>query len=188
MNLLKQPLSVCLLLACSSAIPVSAADIKAGEQKSAICAGCHGPNGKSANSQWPNLAAQQPEYIINQLEAFKSGDRTNPMMQGMAANLSSEDMANLAAYFAGQSAAQAEGDPTLEKAGEAKAALCLGCHGQKAAGNAQIPRLAGQHPEYLVTQLKNFKSGARKSGPMPAVAGNLSEEDMKALAAYFGSL
>ena len=66
--------------------------------------------------------------------------------------------------------------------------MCLGCHGQAAQGNGQIPRLAGQHPEYLVTQLKNFKAGERHVGHMQAIAGTLTEDDMKELAAYFGSL
>ena len=103
-------------------------------------------------------------------------------------NLSNEDIDNLAAYFSSQKPAKAGGDPTLAKAGESKASICLGCHGQSAEGNGQFPRLAGQHPEYLEQQLKNFKDGSRKSGPMQAITANLSETDFKALAAYFGSL
>jgi cytochrome c553 len=159
-------------------MPASAADAGAGEQKSAVCAGCHGQGGKSSNPQWPSLAGQQPAYIVNQLEAFKSETRKNPMMQGMAANLNREDMDNLAAYYSAQPAAKAGGNQELAKEGEKKSAICMG---------GQVPRLAGQHPDYLDAQLKNFKSGERKSGPMQAVAGNLSEEDMKALAAFFGS-
>lgn len=189
MNTKKQSVTVALLVvACFWVIPVLAADSKAGEEKSAVCTGCHGQGGKSTNPQFPILAAQQQTYIVNQLEAFKSGSRKNPMMQGMAAGLSNDDMANLAAYFSGQPAAKAGGDPTLEKIGQEKAAMCLGCHGQTATGNGQFPRLAGQHPEYLINQLKHFKSGERQSGHMQAIAGNLSEDDMKALAAYFGSL
>ncbi|HEY8098074.1 MAG TPA: c-type cytochrome, partial [Methylobacter sp.] len=79
-------------------------------------------------------------------------------------------------------------DPALAKTGEAKAGMCLGCHGSTAQGNGQFPRLAGQHPEYIAQQLKAFKEGSRKSGPMQAVIANLPEADFKALAAYFGSL
>ena len=153
-----------------------------------MCQGCHGQGGKSNNPQWPNLAAQQETYILNQLQAFKSGNRKNPMMENMAGNLSDDDMANLAAYFSKQPAAQAGGDVALARTGKDKAAMCLGCHGQNAGGNGQFPRLAGQHPDYLSTQLKHFKSGERQSGHMQAIASTLSEEDMKALAAYFGSL
>lgn len=188
MNTKKKYISIALLLTSLWIIPVNAADSKAGEEKSATCVGCHGQGGVSASSQFPILAAQQPDYIVTQLKAYKSGTRQNSLMQGMAAGLSDEEIANLAAYFSGRPAAKAGGDSALAKTGQEKAAMCLGCHGQTAAGNGQIPRLAGQHPEYLVNQLKNFKSGERQSGHMQAIAGTLSEDDMRALAAYFGSL
>lgn len=188
MVLLKQILTLFLCLAWFGTLPVSAADIAAGEKKAETCGGCHGPKGNSSNPQWPNLAAQQSNYLVNQLKAFKNGDRNNPVMQPMAANLTDEDMANLAAYFSAQKAESAGGDPALAKSGQAKASMCLGCHGASAEGNGQFPRLAGQHPDYLAQQLKSFKDGSRKGGPMQAMTANLSEEDMKALAAYFGSL
>lgn len=188
MYVLKHSLSVSVLLACFWTVPVSAADIAAGEQKSANCMGCHGSKGKSSSAQWPNIAAQQSAYIVNQLNAFKTGTRENSMMQSMAANLSDDDINNLAAYYSSQPAVSAGGDPNLAKSGQTKATMCLGCHGSKAEGNGQFPRLAGQHPDYLVKQLSSFKEGVRKNGHMQAIAGSLSEDDMKALAAYFGSL
>jgi len=188
MYVLKSSLSVSVLLTCFWVAPVSAADIAAGEQKSANCMGCHGPKGKSSSAQWPNIAAQQSAYIVNQLNAFKTGTRENPMMQSMAANLNDDDINNLAAYYSSQPAVSAGGDPNLAKSGQTKATMCLGCHGSKAEGNGQFPRLAGQHPDYLVKQLSSFKEGVRKNGHMQAIAGSLSEDDMKALAAYFGSL
>lgn len=188
MYALKSLFSVSVLLACFWAVPVFAADIAAGEQKAAACMGCHGPKGKSSNAQWPNLAAQQSAYIVNQLNAFKTGTRKNPMMQSFVANLSADDINNLASYYSSQPSVSAGGDPNLAKSGQTKASMCLGCHGSSAEGNGQIPRLAGQHPAYLAKQLSSFKEGVRKSGPMQAIASGLSEEDMKALAAYFGSL
>jgi len=188
MYALKNPLSISLLLACFWTVPVSAADISAGEQKAANCMGCHGPNGKSSSAQWPNLAAQQSTYLVNQLNAFKTGSRNNPMMQSMAANLSDDDINNLAAYYSSQPPVSAGGDPNLAKTGQTKASMCLGCHGSTAEGNGQFPRLAGQHPGYLAKQLSSFKEGVRKNGHMQAIAGTLSEEDMKAIATYFGSL
>jgi cytochrome c553 len=185
---LPQSLTFPLLLTLFFTLPASAADKAAGEQKSGSCVGCHGQNGTSSNAQWPNLAAQQPVYLINQLKAFKSGNRSNPMMQSLAANLSNEDMDNLAAYFSSQKPAKASTDAGLAKSGEASASMCLGCHGQTAEGNGQLPRLAGQHPEYIELQLQNFKAGLRKNGPMQAITANLSETNIKALAAYFGSL
>lgn len=189
MNSLFQSVLLSLFLAVLLTTPVSAADAAAGEQKASACVGCHGQQGHSSNGQWPNLAAQQATYLANQLKAFKAGDRINPTMQPMASSLSNEDIANLAAYFSSQKPVKASGgDPALAKAGESKAGMCLGCHGATAAGNGQFPRLAGQHPEYLEQQLKAFKAGTRKSGPMQAITANLSEADIKALAAYLGSL
>jgi len=188
MNSLQQSLILSVFLSAFLALPASAADIKAGEQKAERCASCHGQKGNSNNAQWPNLAKQQPTYMTNQLKAFKAGDRINPVMQPMAGQLSNEDINDLAAYFSSQQPAKAGGDPALAKSGEAKAAMCQGCHGAKVEGNGQFPRLAGQHPDYLVQQLKAFKAGSRKSGPMQAITANLSEDDFKALAAYFGSL
>ena len=188
MNALKHTLSISLLLASFWTVPAWAADVAAGEQKAATCMGCHGPKGKSSNAQWPNLAAQQSAYMVNQLNAFKTGTRNNSMMQSMAANLSDDDMNNLAAYYSSQPPVSAGGDPTLAKTGQTKASMCLGCHGASAEGNGQFPRLAGQHPGYLVKQLSSFKEGVRKNGHMQAIAGGLSEDDMKALAAYFSSL
>ena len=188
MNSLQPSIILYLFLTAFLALPVSAADITAGEQKSSSCIGCHGQKGSSSNAQWPNLAAQQSTYLVNQLKAFKAGDRINQMMQPMAANLSNEDINNLAAYFSSQKPAKAGGDQALAKSGESKAGMCLGCHGSTAQGNGQFPRLAGQHPEYLVQQLKAFKEGSRKSGPMQAIVTNLPESDFKVLAAYFGSL
>ena len=189
MNLPQQSLILSFFLAVFFTLPVLAADSAAGEQKASACISCHGPNGNSSNSQWPNLAAQQPIYLVNQLKAFKAGDRVNPMMQSMTANLNNEDINNLATYFSKQKPVKVSGgDPELIKAGKSKASMCMGCHGSTAEGNGQFPRLAGQHPKYLVQQLKAFKDGSRKSGPMQAITSTLTETDIKALAAYFGSL
>jgi cytochrome c553 len=189
MNALKQFIPPLLLsLACLSTIPVFAANLAEGEQKSSICAGCHGPKGKSSNAQRPNLAAQQNEYLVIQLNAFKSGNRSNPMMQSMTINLKDDDIENLAAYYSSLPAVKAGGEPALAKSGQTKASMCLGCHGPAAEGNGQVPRLAGQHPEYLQRQLNYFKTGTRKSGHMQAIAASLTDADIKELSAYFGSL
>jgi cytochrome c553 len=188
MNTLKKPIIISLFLSCLLALPVSAADKAAGEQKAANCEGCHGSKGISTNAPLPNLAAQQATYLVAQLKAFKSGERKNPMMTSMAANLSDTDMDDIAAYFSSLPAGKAGGDAALAKTGQAKAVMCLGCHGEAAAGNGQAPRLAGQQPDYLAKQLATFKDGSRKNGQMQAIAGSLTEDDMKALAAYLGSL
>jgi cytochrome c553 len=189
MNTLKTTITIFLLAGCSLTMSVWAADKAAGEKKAENCAGCHGSGGKSSNAQFPNLAAQQATYIIAQLKAFKSGERKNSMMEALAANLSDADMENLAAYFSALPAVTAGGgDATLAKTGQEKSKVCLSCHGKTATGNGEIPRLAGQHPDYLVKQLSSFKNSSRINGSMQALAGTLAEEDMKALAAYLGSL
>jgi len=78
---------------------LAAGDPEAGKAKASMCAGCHGPNGISANPLWPNLAGQQPGYLIKQLKAFRDGTRKDPMMEPMAKNLSDKDIEDLAAYF-----------------------------------------------------------------------------------------
>ena len=165
-----------------------AADLKAGETKAKACINCHGPQGNSSNAQIPILAGQKPTYLAAQLKNYQEGTRENTMMNALAADLSDDDIQNLAAYFSSQTPKSAGSDPELAKQGEAKFTLCMGCHGSSATGIGQFPRLAGQHPEYIANQLKNFKEGIRKGGPMNAMAANLSEEDIEALAAYIGSL
>jgi len=185
---LKKTFSIFLLFCYFGTLPAIAADKVAGEQLAANCVGCHGQKGHSINGQWPNLAAQQTLYLVNQLKAFKTGQRNNPVMQAMAANLTEDNINNLAAYYAGLPAVSSGGDQPLAKLGKDKSAMCFGCHGGAGEGNGQFPRLAGQQPDYLFSQLVSFKSGARKGGPMQMMVKNISEEDIKSLAAYMGSL
>lgn len=188
MNKLSWLFILLFLIADIFVISASAADPVAGEQKAGICFGCHGEKGQNSSGQFPNLAGQQSTYIRNQLNAFKSGDRVNPMMQSIVANLDDSAINDLAAFFSSQKPSKSNGDAELAKSGENKASMCTGCHGSSGAGNGQFPRLAGQHPDYLIGQLTAFKKGTRKSGPMQAITANLIESDFKALAAYFGSL
>lgn len=176
--------SLCLL----SSFPVFPADASQGAALADKCAGCHGAKGISSDPQWPNLAAQKPGYIVKQLKAFKSGERANPIMQSMAGSLSPADMENLAAYFASLPPGKAGSDANLAKAGQEKAAMCMGCHGNNGLGAGQTPRLAGQHPDYLIKQLKNFKNGSRNNSTMKAMSSNLSEDDMAQITAFFASV
>jgi cytochrome c553 len=180
------PLTIALLsLAAANAW---GADANAGKALAASCTACHGEDGNSKNPQWPSLAGQKTAYFSAQLKAFRDGTRDNATMKATAEKLSDADMDNLAAYFAGLTPASAGGDAALAKTGAEKYAMCAGCHGAKGEGNGIFPRLAGQQPAYLTTQLKNFKSGARQGGPMGAMTAGLSEDDMRALSAYEGSL
>lgn len=87
------------VLLVSASVSLAAGDAAAGKAKSAVCAGCHGANGVSANPLWPNLAGQKDAYLVKQLKAFRDGTRSDPMMSPMAKPLSDADIDNLAAYF-----------------------------------------------------------------------------------------
>ena len=172
-----------------------------------ICAACHAADGNSQIAVNPKLAGQIPEYLYKQLANFKAAagkkaERDNPVMAGMAASLSPEDMHNLAAYFAGQAAkagaAKSKDLVALGQriyrggiAGEGVAA-CAACHGPNGAGMpAQYPRLSGQYAEYIETQLKAFRSGVRANDPnasMRGVAGRLSDREIEAVADYIAGL
>lgn len=175
---------------------------KAQQIVNTVCVGCHGADGNSPAPANPKLAAQHPDYLDKQLANFKSGERANPIMAGMVAALSPEDMKNLAAYFSGQKPAPAAArDKDLAAKGEkiyrgGIAAMgvpaCTGCHGPTGSGiPAQFPRLAGQHGEYIETQLKTFRNGERANDPgkmMQMVAMKMSDKDMKAVAEYIAGL
>lgn len=181
--------------------PLPKPDLEKGKQTaSAICAACHGPDGNSPTAANPNLAGQHAEYIAAQLAAFKSGARANPIMMGMSAALSPEDMRNVGAYFSQQApkpaaaakdAAAAKRGQQIWRAGikETQVPACAGCHGAAGAGiPAQYPRLAGQYPELTLAWLKAYAGGTRTNGVMAPIASKLSENDMKALSEYIAGL
>jgi cytochrome c553 len=172
-----------------------------------VCVACHGADGNSAVSANPILAGQIEEYIHKQLQDFKSVDgkpaaRNNPIMGGMAAPLSDEDMRNVAAWFASQkqkpAAAKDEKQIALGqkiwRQGDFKKGIpaCAGCHGPAGAGlPAQYPRLAGQYPEYTEAQLKSFRTEERANDPAKAmrmIAAKLSDVEIKAVAEYAAGL
>ena len=172
-----------------------------------VCAVCHGTDGNSTTPINPNLAGQHPEYTLKQLTNFKAlagkpAERENAVMAGMAANLSVDDMSNLAAYFAGQKLKpRVARDLELAKLGQAiyrggivarGVAACASCHGPNGAGiPAQFPRLSGQYAEYTEAQLKAFRIGERANDPnrmMRMVAAKLSDREIKAIAEYLGGL
>lgn len=176
---------LCLMISGTAfAVP----DIAAGKARAGGCVGCHGAEGNSQNSNFPSLAGQKPAYIANQLRAFRVGTRENGIMQNMAANLSNEEINNLAAYFGSLKNKSAGGDSALAKEGESKVSMCFGCHGQGAKGMGVTPRLAGQQPAYLKRQLQAFKDGSRKNGPMRGIANMLTEDEIAAVTEHMGSL
>jgi cytochrome c553 len=179
-----------------------AADIEAGKAKSAVCAACHGKDGNSSNPMWPSLAGQNAKYIVKQLKDFKSDARIDPSMKGMVMGLSEEDMQNLAAFFESQSLKPVSFDADLIERGQdiyrggitdAAVAACMGCHSPSGQGNkpAGWPSLKGQHPQYIVSQLKKFQSGDRSNDEgdmMSGVTKRLSDREMEAVAAYLAGI
>ena len=176
------------------ATSAGAQDVAAGRTKAQACAACHGADGNSVAGEFPILAGQTARYLYLQLLDYKEGRRKNPVMSPMAANLSKADMLDFAAYFAAQAPRPTKFKVDDQKvlAGKAKAAetLCVMCHLGGFAGQNEIPRVAGQHYQYTVTQLKDFKARTRTNdgGNMTSVAQTLSEEDIDNLAQYLTSL
>ena len=178
-----------------------AGDPAAGQAKAQACVACHGADGNSANSGFPSLAGQVPGYIAGQLAAFKSGKRANAIMMGLAQPLSAEDMADLDAWYASQTIAPrsiseeqlalaSEGE-SLYRGGSAELAIpaCMACHGPAGRGMpSNYPRVAGQWPEYLESQLLAFKSGERAGKTMGPIAHRLSAQQIHALSVYMSAL
>ena len=178
-----------------------AGDPAAGQAKAQACVACHGADGNSANSGFPSLAGQVPGYIAGQLAAFKSGKRANAIMMGLAQPLSAEDMADLDAWYASQMivprsvseeqlALASEGE-SLYRGGSAELAIpaCMACHGPAGHGMpSNYPRVAGQWPEYLDSQLLAFKSGERAGKIMGPIAHRLSAQQIHALSVYMSAL
>jgi cytochrome c553 len=177
-------------------------DPEAGKQKAQLCAACHGPDGNSVNAAWPNLAGQGADYLRKQLQDFRLQKRTNEQMSPMAANLSDADIADLAAYFAGQKPKIGAADPAkvekgqrLYRAGNASRDLpaCMACHGPTGAGNpaARYPAVHGQHADYTVAQLEAFRSEKRTNDDgaiMRSIASKMRIADIKAVASYIQGL
>lgn len=171
-----------------------------------VCAACHNPDGNSAVAANPKLAGQHADYLYKQLKNFKAdgakpAERNNPIMGGMVAALTEQDMKNVAAFYASQTqkAEQAkaqviEAAQKLYRAGDAARGLpaCAACHGPAGAGiPAQYPRIAGQFSEYSEAQLKAFREGSRANDPnrmMRAVAARMSDVEIKAVSDYVAGL
>ena len=187
--------------AAGDAPKVAKPDLVKGEASyTAVCAACHGADGNSAIAANPKLAQQHPEYLVKQLQEFKSGKRNNAVMKGFATMLTDEDMKNIAYWVASKPAkAGFAKDKDLVTLGERiyrggiadrNIAACAGCHSPNGAGiPAQYPRLSGQHADYTVAQLNTFRDGSRaNSQQMTQVAAKLNDKEIKAVADYIAGL
>jgi cytochrome c553 len=199
--------SACMSAAAYGQVAVKGDPAKAQQLVTQVCAACHGADGNSAIPANPSLAGQHPEYVFKQLNNFKAqggkpAQRPSPVMTAMVANLSTDDMANLAAYFGAQEAKPREArNAELVKLGQSiyrggilgrGVPACGACHGPAGAGiPAQFPRVSGQHAQYTGDQLKAFRAGTRANDPnrmMRTIAGKLSDHEIDALAQYMQGL
>lgn len=178
-----------------------------GKEKSTVCATCHGPEGNGITSApiWPKIAGQSEEYLINELTEFHKGDkgkRFDPVMYGMTQNLSEQDIADLAAYYASQAPTPGVAKEALVALGEkiyrggnvkSGVPACSACHGPRGEGNApaNFPRVSGQNAEYIVDQLKKFKNGVRSDDTnaiMRDISKHMTDEEIQAVSSYVSGL
>lgn len=180
---------------------VAKPDLVKGEASyGAVCAACHGVDGNSGTPAYPKLAQQHPEYLVKQLQEFKSDKRNNAIMKGFASALSDEDMKNIAFWVTSKKAKTGyASDKSLVTLGERiyrggiadrQVPACAGCHSPTGAGiPAQYPRLSGQHADYAVAQLTAFRDGVRKNSlQMTQVAAKLNDREIKAVSDYVAGL
>lgn len=181
----------------------AAGDAAAGQAKTAVCGACHSPDGNSLAPNFPKLAGQGERYLLKQLNDIKSGNRQVVEMTGLLTNLSDQDLADIAAYYASQTGSIGQADPKLVERGEAlfrggnlEAGMpaCTGCHSPNGAGNdlAGFPKLNGQHATYVAKQLTDFREGNRTNDGetmiMRSIAAKLSNKDIEALSSYIQGL
>ena len=189
--------------AAAAAAPVQVAKpdlVKGAASFTAMCASCHGVGGNSGIAANPKLSQQHPEYLVKQLQEFKSGKRQNAIMKGFASGLSDDDMKNIAYWAASQKAtpgfAKEKDLVTLGERiyrgglSERQIPACAGCHSPSGAGiPAQYPRLSGQHAEYTAVQLTSFRDGVRKNNlQMNQVAAKLNDREIRAVSDYIAGL
>ena len=166
--------------------------IVAGEERASVCKFCHGPDGNSRRNYIPNLAEQNPKYLLKQFELFASKERNNRIMSELSKNLTGEDRINIALYYSYQ---KAKHEPALaaELAAGAKKifqAKCATCHGDDAHGAELLPRLASQPAEYLNRTLNNYRSEPdfRPSSPMQAIVNTLNAADQATVTSYISTM
>ena len=202
-------ISVCLGVLIALGLQSAAAEeldatARAEAERIAIgtCAACHGPQGHSYSPKFPILAGQHPGYLVAQLQAFRAQTRGDPdalgYMWGMAAPLDDSMILGLADYYAAQDprrgtlgdAAMISRGKDIYENGDAAQGVppCVACHGAGAVGTDAYPRLAGQHVQYLIKQLRSFQNNMRNVAVMHGVARGLQLADMEAVATYLQSL
>jgi cytochrome c553 len=174
--------------------------IELGRDRTLLCAQCHGEDGNSRMPEVPNVAGQNPTYLLEQVDKFADGRRKNFVMQSLTRDFSMEDKVNIAVYYASMPVKPVSADPVLAREGaRIYSAVCQMCHGDDGRGELGYARLAGQQPQYVVDTLKRFRTNAARSEGgeedmkrhdvrMEQVTQNLSDRDIEALAAHIALL
>ena len=169
-----------------------AATLHAGKRAAFLCVYCHGEDGNSVQENIPNLAGQNPVYLLTQIEKFGDGRRNDPFMSGLIKSIKDEDRISMAVYYASTkpNTPAATDAALIEKGRKRFLTTCIGCHGPKAAGNKTVARLAGQRVSYLTQTLGLYRaSKSPRTDPiMTLVARKLDPEDIPAVTAYLSTL
>jgi cytochrome c553 len=191
-----------------AAVPFLKGDAAAGEPLTAMCVACHGADGNSLAPSFPKIAGLGERYLYKQLRDIRDGARPVPTMVGQLDAMSDQQLADIAAYYAAQQITGSQADPELVALGEKvyragiadrKVAACIGCHSPTGKGNAPAgyPPLAGQHPEYIATQLREYRKGYENPAGrtndgdtriMRSNAFGLSDMEIEAVASYAAGL
>lgn len=211
MNLTQKTLAILLMGVGMVGVSHAAGNVEAGKAKAAQCAGCHGADGNSPTAMFPKIAGQNARYMTKQLNDIKKGARPVPVMAGIVAGLSDQDIEDVSAYFSSQKAKTGAAKQDLVALGEktysaGNAATgvpaCSGCHGAVGDGLAEagFPRLAGQHADYIKAQLEAFRSAGRGDATgtkrtndgdtqiMRGVAAKMSDSEIAAVSSYVSGL
>jgi len=208
MNMKKVVILAGLLLGLSQAAVAQTGDAANGEELSVTCSACHGADGNSAAPTFPKLAGLGEKYLLKQMKDIRDGARPVPTMVGQVDNMSDQQLADIAAFYAGQARSGGQADPELVELGEKvyragiaerNVAACTACHSPNGKGNAPagFPALAGQHAEYIAAQLKAYRkgyedeSGRTNDGDtmiMRTTAFGLSDKEIEAVASYASGL
>ena len=196
-------LFVCVMIGIGwMSFAYAAGDAVSGQGKVAVCSGCHGADGNSMIPSFPKLAGQGEVYLVNQLKDVRDGARNVPQMMGILTGRTDQDLADMAAFYSTQEVTVGATNPDLLDLGrqiyragiaEKGVAACTACHSPTGAGNAQagFPALGGQHSDYLIKQLKAYRTETRTNGQaklMQQVAALLSDKEIDAVASYMQGL
>ena len=165
---------------------------KIGKKVAAVCANCHGEGGSSLKPEIPNLAGQNPAYLLEQIRQFSTGERRNEFMEGLIKVLKPDEKVGMVVFYSRQEVQHrpAASAALVSKGQSVYATTCQSCHGSGGRGNKKMARIAGQQAPYLILTIKRYRDGSsvRKDPLMAASTQRLSDADIAAAVAYVAAL